>query len=131
MAGGCAVPHSLKISAQVTGLAGQQTVLFTANGLLHLHTLPHVSRILFCCAADRIAGYTDLIFRQLFDKESSTYTYLLADPVSKEALLIDPVLEQVSRQQATVGGGASGPWEGGCRRGAHGGGGWIAPQHCK
>lgn len=49
-----------------------------------------------CCAADFPAGYTDLIFRQLFDKESSTYTYLLADPNSKEALLIDPVLEQVS-----------------------------------
>lgn len=32
-----------------------------------------------------------LLFRQLFDAESSTYTYLLADNSSKEALLIDPV----------------------------------------
>ncbi len=38
-----------------------------------------------------------LIFRQLFDAESSTYTYLLADPDSKEAVLIDPVREQVER----------------------------------
>ncbi|MBJ94923.1 MAG: Zn-dependent hydrolase [Rickettsiales bacterium] len=38
-----------------------------------------------------------MIFRQLFDRESCTYTYLLADPCSKEALLIDPVLEQVAR----------------------------------
>lgn len=39
---------------------------------------------------------TDLLFRQLFDTSgSSTYTYLVADPVTKEALLIDPVLEQV------------------------------------
>lgn len=37
----------------------------------------------------------DLVFRQLFDAASSTYTYLIADPVGKEALLIDPVLEQV------------------------------------
>lgn len=37
------------------------------------------------------------IFRQLFDKESSTYTYLIADSGSREAILIDPVLEQVDR----------------------------------
>lgn len=34
-----------------------------------------------------------MIFRQLFDPESSTYTYLVAD--HGEALLIDPVLERV------------------------------------
>lgn len=31
-----------------------------------------------------------MIFRQLFHAESSTYTYLLADRASHEALLIDP-----------------------------------------
>ena len=31
-----------------------------------------------------------LIFRQLFDAQSSTYTYLLGDSVSREALLIVP-----------------------------------------
>jgi len=36
-----------------------------------------------------------MIFRQLFDKESSTYTYLLGDENSRKALLIDPVLEAV------------------------------------
>lgn len=36
-----------------------------------------------------------MIFRQLFDRESSTYSYLLADPAGQEALLIDPVLENV------------------------------------
>ena len=38
-----------------------------------------------------------MIFRQLFDKESSTYTYLIGDRKSGEALLIDPVLEQLER----------------------------------
>jgi len=38
-----------------------------------------------------------LLFRQLFDKESSTYTYLLADSETGEGVLIDPVLEQVER----------------------------------
>lgn len=36
-----------------------------------------------------------MIFRQLFDRESSTYTYLLADRHGGEALIIDPVLERV------------------------------------
>ncbi|XP_049585372.1 persulfide dioxygenase ETHE1, mitochondrial isoform X1 [Syngnathus scovelli] len=38
-----------------------------------------------------------LLFRQLFEAESSTYTYLLADSVSKDAVLIDPVLETMDR----------------------------------
>lgn len=38
-----------------------------------------------------------MIFRQLFDKTSSTYTYLMASRHGGEALLIDPVLEQTSR----------------------------------
>jgi glyoxylase-like metal-dependent hydrolase (beta-lactamase superfamily II) len=35
--------------------------------------------------------------RQLFDYETWTYTYLLADEVSKEAVIIDPVLTQIER----------------------------------
>ncbi|NBD17619.1 MAG: MBL fold metallo-hydrolase [Cyanobacteria bacterium] len=38
-----------------------------------------------------------MLFRQLFDHESSTYTYLIADISTKEAVLVDPVLEQVER----------------------------------
>jgi sulfur dioxygenase len=38
-----------------------------------------------------------MLFRQLFDAESSTYTYLIADFNTKEAILVDPVLEQVER----------------------------------
>src|SRR5678815_2239883 len=41
-----------------------------------------------------------VIFRQLFDPTSSTYSYLLAD--SGEALLIDPVFEQVRRDAALI-----------------------------
>ena len=43
-----------------------------------------------------------LIFRQLFDQESSTYTYLLADDVSHQAILIDPVFEQARRDLALL-----------------------------
>ncbi len=38
-----------------------------------------------------------MLFRQLFDPESSTYTYLIADLEVKEAILIDAVREQVER----------------------------------
>jgi glyoxylase-like metal-dependent hydrolase (beta-lactamase superfamily II)/rhodanese-related sulfurtransferase len=43
-----------------------------------------------------------VIFRQLFDQQSSTYTYLLADEVTRESLLIDPVFEQARRDAALV-----------------------------
>jgi glyoxylase-like metal-dependent hydrolase (beta-lactamase superfamily II)/rhodanese-related sulfurtransferase len=38
-----------------------------------------------------------MIFRQLFDSESSTYTYLIASRRGGEALIIDPVQERVDR----------------------------------
>jgi len=43
-----------------------------------------------------------VIFRQLFDPQSSAYTYLLADPASREAVLIDPVFEQARRDAALI-----------------------------
>ncbi|HMV68700.1 MAG TPA: MBL fold metallo-hydrolase [Myxococcota bacterium] len=38
-----------------------------------------------------------MIFRQLFEPTTSTYTYLLASPTTREAVLIDPVVEEVDR----------------------------------
>ena len=43
-----------------------------------------------------------MIFRQLFDPVSSTYTYLLCDRQTAQALLIDPVLEQVDSYLALL-----------------------------
>lgn len=43
-----------------------------------------------------------MIFRQLFDGTSSTYTYLLADEATREAVLIDPVFEQHTRDAALL-----------------------------
>ena len=45
---------------------------------------------------------TSLIFRQLHDLRSSTYTYLLADAASREAVLIDSVFEQSRRDSALI-----------------------------
>jgi glyoxylase-like metal-dependent hydrolase (beta-lactamase superfamily II)/rhodanese-related sulfurtransferase len=43
-----------------------------------------------------------LVFRQLFDPNSSTYSYLLGDDQSGQALLIDPVFEHVRRDVALL-----------------------------
>jgi sulfur dioxygenase len=43
-----------------------------------------------------------MIFRQLFDPQSATYTYLLADGGTREALVIDPVFEQARRDAALI-----------------------------
>ncbi|MBM5801388.1 MAG: MBL fold metallo-hydrolase [Cyanobacteria bacterium K_DeepCast_35m_m2_023] len=48
------------------------------------------------------AGATPLLFRQLFDAETGTYSYLLADVASRQGLLIDPVYEQHGRDLALV-----------------------------
>lgn len=45
---------------------------------------------------------SEVIFRQLFEKESSTYTYLLGCAETRECLLIDPVLETVERDLRVV-----------------------------
>src|SRR5437762_3592557 len=43
-----------------------------------------------------------LLFRQLFDPQSSTYTYLLAERRGGKAVLIDPVFEQARRDAALI-----------------------------
>lgn len=43
-----------------------------------------------------------MIFRQLFDPQSSTYTYLLADEATRDAVLIDSVFEQARRDAALI-----------------------------
>jgi sulfur dioxygenase len=42
------------------------------------------------------------LFRQLFDPTSSTYSYLLGDRASGQAILIDPVFEQAPRDAALI-----------------------------
>src|SRR3970040_588681 len=43
-----------------------------------------------------------MIFRQLFEPQSSTYTYLLADHATRDAVLIAPVCEQARRDAALI-----------------------------
>lgn len=89
--------YSLYRCCFVTGkalISKQANYLFPRN--INLNTLGsrHSSRMQI---EPQVPQTKDFFFRQLFDGESSTYTYLLADVNSKEAILIDPVLEQVGR----------------------------------
>jgi glyoxylase-like metal-dependent hydrolase (beta-lactamase superfamily II)/rhodanese-related sulfurtransferase len=43
-----------------------------------------------------------MFFKQLFDPDSSTYTYLIADDTTHEAVIIDPVFEQADRDLKLV-----------------------------
>ena len=43
-----------------------------------------------------------MLFRQLFDESSSTYTYLIASKEGREALIIDPVLENIDTYIETL-----------------------------
>ena len=43
-----------------------------------------------------------MLFRQLFDRDTCTYTYLLADDETREAVIIDPVRELVERDCALI-----------------------------
>jgi glyoxylase-like metal-dependent hydrolase (beta-lactamase superfamily II)/rhodanese-related sulfurtransferase len=43
-----------------------------------------------------------MLFRQLFDQVSSTYSYLLADERTRDAVLIDPVFERHARDAALI-----------------------------
>jgi hypothetical protein len=72
--------------------------------LLHLYSVaasrtpqPHLIRD--ALQAIRIMA---VIFRQMLDYASGTYTYMLGDPDSKEAVLIDPVLEQVTYRSSPL-----------------------------
>ena len=48
-------------------------------------------------------AWQHVLFRQLFDPDTSTYTYLIADTSTQEAVLIDPVREQVNREVELLG----------------------------
>lgn len=43
-----------------------------------------------------------MLFHQLFEPATSTYTYLIADEASRQAVLIDPVLEEVERYKSLL-----------------------------
>jgi sulfur dioxygenase len=62
-----------------------------------VHVCPHILSLVLIRWCIVYAKDQLMIFRQLFDTTSGTYTYLLASRQGGEALIIDPVLEKVDR----------------------------------
>ncbi|CAM9599152.1 unnamed protein product [Laminaria digitata] len=60
-------------------------------GFKYLSSQPMVDWVTACVQARAPKG--GLMFRQLFEKESSTFTYILGDAETREAIIIDPVAE--------------------------------------
>ncbi|KAA3680358.1 sulfur dioxygenase [Paragonimus westermani] len=55
-----------------------------------------------CSTIAALSADGPLLFRQLFESISCTFTYILADRSTKEALIIDPVLETVDRDTKLI-----------------------------
>ncbi|XP_072930435.1 persulfide dioxygenase ETHE1, mitochondrial [Epargyreus clarus] len=64
--------------------------------------LARMSRVAAIVRMSSSAPSTGFFFRQLFDTVSSTYTYLLGDMKTRDAVLIDPVLEHAERDATLV-----------------------------
>lgn len=81
---------------------------------MHMHVRTHINITIMyytitCVASRLLCSSLIRFFRalfpstsQLFDSASSTYTYLLADLTTKEAILIDPVLEHAKRDAQLI-----------------------------
>ncbi|MFT4797357.1 MAG: glyoxylase-like metal-dependent hydrolase (beta-lactamase superfamily II) [Candidatus Azotimanducaceae bacterium] len=46
--------------------------------------------------------FSAILFKQLFDEDSGTFSYLLADPESRQAVIIDSVYEKYTRDLALI-----------------------------
>ncbi|MBD3885022.1 FAD/NAD(P)-binding protein [Phormidium tenue FACHB-886] len=68
---------------------------------VRVRPVPKISQSVARASYPAISSST-LLFRQFFDPESSTYTYLIADSQTKDAVLVDPVLEQVDRDLTSL-----------------------------
>jgi len=53
-------------------------------------------------AMDQPQFSKNFLFRQLFDRTSCTYTYVLADTDTRQAVIIDPVIELAERDAKTI-----------------------------
>lgn len=74
-----------------------------AKGLTFVDSEPMALWLQTVVEWKRKSGSRPLVLRQLFEKASSTYTYLLYDEANKDGILIDPVKETAQRDAKLVG----------------------------
>ena len=88
--------HALK-----NNLSAEEALAWAKENDLPLFNFAKVREITYSHIKRR-QNPSPLLFRQLFEHESYTYSYLLADRDTGDAILIDPVLETVDRDLALI-----------------------------
>ncbi|KAF4519519.1 hypothetical protein B566_EDAN010704 [Ephemera danica] len=85
-------------------MMGPYTVITNVRGLLSAVRFTNSFRLQIrkMSAIQTIPFSKDFFYRQLFESESCTYSYLLACNNSKQAVLIDPVLETAERDAKMI-----------------------------
>ncbi|CAM9916363.1 unnamed protein product, partial [Hapterophycus canaliculatus] len=84
-----------------SGWSAEQTLDWAKPLGLKFLTTPAMVEWVSACVDSRFPK-GGLIFRQLFEKESSTFTYVLGDAETKEAIIIDPVDTMAERDAEMV-----------------------------
>ncbi|CAM9904386.1 unnamed protein product [Ectocarpus sp. 6 AP-2014] len=83
------------------GWSSEQTLEWAKPLGLKFLTMPPMVEWVSACVDSRFPK-GGLIFRQLFEKESSTFTYILGDAETKQAVIIDPVDKTAERDSQMV-----------------------------
>lgn len=81
-------------------LRSTRAFLFQSSPVLNTRRIPTLLRLASTMTDSNNNSSSTAGLKQLFDDESSTYTYLIWDKESKDAILVDPVDVQVDRDIA-------------------------------
>ena len=92
------IPYLLHVADSMK-LTFETVMMIARENNLSLITRPNFVEFLRAQITDnnKTNKSSHVVFRQMFEKESSTYTYLIGCGRTKECVLIDPVLETVER----------------------------------
>jgi beta-lactamase superfamily II metal-dependent hydrolase len=96
---------SMCVAAYQAVKAGCTPQAAAENGTKNNHkyvNVPKFSNWVNTVVSSLSKAQPSLFHRQMFEPASSTYTYLVADPKSANAILIDPVLETVARDAQLI-----------------------------
>eukprot|EP00611_Tribonema_gayanum_P020906 TRINITY_DN3908_c0_g1_i1.p1 TRINITY_DN3908_c0_g1~~TRINITY_DN3908_c0_g1_i1.p1 ORF type:complete len:383 (+),score=124.86 TRINITY_DN3908_c0_g1_i1:158-1306(+) len=84
------------------GWRGAEALEYAANEKLSFVGSPAMADWVAGCTEVAAPGKPPLVFRQLLDLESSTYTYILADAYTRDAIVIDPVDTMAERDAEII-----------------------------
>jgi len=84
------------------GWSAEETLKWAEENELPFVNFPTLRNIVFSQIKRRELQGSNLIFRQLFECTSCTYSYILACPETREGVIIDPVVDTYERDAQTI-----------------------------